>query len=195
MDIIERPDFIKAWTEAQLERSIAYASAMVRLGVDGLYIGETFGQFMSADQFAELCLPYFRSFVERVKPLGAVIYLHMCGRINHLLDRIAETGVDALEPLDQVGGTAPALVRETLGGSVGLMGGVSTVLLSRGSVEEVREDCRHCIRDAGHDGAFVLAACDMLPTETDPAKVRAMVEEAETCGRYDGEPRADGAPR
>ena len=184
VDIIDRPGFIREMTERRLQRSINYAIAMVRAGVDGLYIGETFGQFMSQEQFADLCVPYFRRFVEAVKPHGPVIYLHMCGRIDHLLDLIPETGVDALEPLDVVAGTKPELVRSRLGGGIGLMGGVSTLVLSAGSVEAVREECLSCIRRAGADGGYVLAACDMLPTETSPEKVRAMVEMAASVGQY-----------
>jgi uroporphyrinogen-III decarboxylase len=66
------------------------------------------------------------------------------------------------------------------------MGGVNTVLLSRGTVEQVRRDCERCIRDAGKAGGYLLAACDMLPTETAPEKVRAMLECARTTGRYGG---------
>ncbi|MBT3274201.1 MAG: hypothetical protein HN368_13670, partial [Spirochaetales bacterium] len=55
IDIIERPDFVKDITEKQLLRSISYAKAMLDAGADGLYIGETFGQFMSPEQFKELC--------------------------------------------------------------------------------------------------------------------------------------------
>lgn len=184
MDMIERPDFIKRWTARMLENSIQHGIAMAQAGVDALYIGETFGGFMSPGQFTELCLPYFQRFVEQVRPYGPLIYLHMCGRVTHLLDVIAETGMDCLEPLDIVGGTSAAEVKRRIGDRMALMGGVNTVLLSRGSMEEVRNDCARCLREAGAGGGYLLAACDMLPTETAPEKVRAMIECAETLGRY-----------
>ncbi len=178
IDIIERPEVVRRITERQIERSSHIAIAMIHVGADGLYVGETFGQFMSAEQFTDLCLPYFQEFCEMVSPHGPVIYLHMCGGVNHLLDLIPETGVDAFEPLDVVGGTSIPLVAAKLQGKVALMVGVSTLTLSRGTVDEVREECWRCIREIGRNGGYVLAACDMLPTETHPKKIEAMVETA-----------------
>lgn len=186
MDMVERPEIVKAWTARQLEASIQRAIAMARLGVDAFYIGETFGQFMSPEQFSDLCLPYFRRFTDALRPYGPLIYLHMCGRITHLLDLIPETGVDCLEPLDAVGGTPPDEVKRRLGGKLALMGGVSTLLLAGGSLDEVRDNCRKCIRDVAPGGGYIMAACDMLPTETDPEKVRIMLETARTEGAYNG---------
>lgn len=183
-DVLDRPDFVKAWTERQLEVSIQCGVALAKLGADALYVGETFGQFMSPPWFAEHCLPYFQRFVEALRPHGPLIYLHMCGRVTHLLDLMVETGVDCIEPLDEVGGTLVAEARARVGDKVALMGGVNTVLLSRGSVAEVRADSARCIREAGRDGGYILAAGDMLPTETAPEKVRAMVDAACAEGRY-----------
>ena len=67
---------------------------------------------------------------------------------------------------------------------VALMGGVSTIILARGSVEEVRQECRRCIREAGENGGYILAAGDMLPTETAPEKVQAMIDVACHEGNY-----------
>jgi uroporphyrinogen-III decarboxylase len=184
IDMLERPEFVRQWTERQLQASIQRAIAMARIGVDAFYIGETFGQFMSADIFEQLCLPYFQRFVAELRPYGPLIYLHMCGRVTHLLELMAATGVDCIEPLDEVAGTRVAEVAKRIGGHVALMGGVSTIVLARGSVEEVRQECRRCIREAGKNGGYILAACDMLPTETEPEKVRAMIEIACREGKY-----------
>jgi uroporphyrinogen-III decarboxylase len=187
MDIIERPDFIRRWTEANLRRSIRIARAMAETGAQAFYIGETFGQFLSEDNFRDLCLPYFQEFVNALRSSGALIYLHMCGRITHLLGAIAETGVHCVEPLDELGGTRVAEVKQALGPHMALMGGVRTDLLARGSLDEVEADVRRCLAEAAGGGGFILAAGDMLPTETTPEKVHAMVRLAETAGRYPGE--------
>jgi len=184
MDIVDRPEFIQRFAERQAEAAIQEAIAFARVGVDAIYVGETFGQFMSPEQFERLCVPYIRKFVEAVRPHGPLIYLHMCGRITHLLDLIVQTGVDCLEPLDEVGGTPVAEVKRRVGQRVALMGGVNTVLLSRGTLAEVEADCARCLREAKQGGGYILAACDMLPTETAPEKVRAMVRAADTLGRY-----------
>lgn len=184
MDIIDRPDFVGRWTERQTAATIQKGIAMAQAGVDAFYLGETFGGFMTPEQFAELCVPYFQKFVEALKPYCLPIYLHMCGRTTHLLDLVVETGVDCFEPLDVIGGTPVAEVKQRIGAKVALMGGVNTVHLSRGTLEEVRTDCSHCIAQAAPGGGYILAACDMLPTETDPEKVKIMIETAQTLGKY-----------
>ena len=185
MDFAVRPEFVKRMTERQMAAVVQNGIAMVKLGVDALYVGATFGGLLSPTQFAELYLPYLTRFMDELRPYGALLYLHMCGRITHLLDLIATAGADCLEPLDEVGHTPVREVKERLGDRMALMGGVSTLLLSRGTVEEVKEDCARCIREAGADGGYILAAGDMLPTETEPDKVKAMLESANTLGRYD----------
>ena len=184
LDVLERPSFIRRWIERNLEVSIRQAQAMAQVGVDAFYIGETFGQFLSPDNFRDLCVPYFQQFVSCVRPLGKPIYLHMCGQVMHLLDEVAKTGVDCFEPLDELGGTRVADVKDRLGGRMALMGGIRTNVLAHGSLEEVEHECRCCIRQAAADGGYILATGDMLPTETGPEKVRAMVRIAETEGRY-----------
>jgi len=184
IDVIERPEFIEAWTERHLQSSIAHAVGMAEIGVDAFYIGETFGQFLSPESFRRLCLPYMQQFVQTLRPQGPLIYVHMCGRIGHLFDLIAEIGADCLEPLDELGGTRVAEVEEALGARMALMGGVRTDILARGTVEQVRRESSRCIREAGRNGRFILAAGDMLPTETAPEKVRAMVAVAREQGSY-----------
>jgi len=185
MDILDRPEFLKKWTHRNLQVSIQCAIAMAKLGVDAFYIGETFGQFLSPHQFEELCLPFFQHFVEVLRDYKPLIYLHMCGQVTHLLDLIPQTGVDCFEPLDEVAGTKAKDAKEKIGDKVALMGGVRTTLLAHGTTKEVKQDCERCIRDAGHGGGYILAACDMLPTETKSEKVNAMIETAETFGSYD----------
>jgi uroporphyrinogen-III decarboxylase len=184
VDIVERPDFIERYTERLLERTIQTAIAMARVGLDGFMLGETFGQFMKREQFARLCLPYFQRFVEQLRPYGKPIYLHMCGRVDHLFELMVETGVDCVEPLDPLGGVVIADVKRRIGDKVALMGGVDNRLLAMGTLEQVKDDCARCIREGAPGGGYILACGDMLPTETAPEKVRAMVEAAETLGRY-----------
>ena len=184
MDIVDRRAFIRRWAEHHLLLSVRRAEAMARAGVDAFYMGDTFGQFLSADNFRDLCLPYFQQFISSVRPFGKPIYLHMCGQVTHLLDEIAKTGVDCIEPLDEVGGTRVAAVKARLGEKMALMGGIRTDVLAHGSLEDVECECRRCIREAAAGGGYILAACDMLPTETEPEKVRAMIRISETEGRY-----------
>jgi len=185
MDIMDRGEFVQHWIERRFEFVVQQSIAMAKLGVDALAVGETFGQFLSPAQFERFCLPYYQQFCEVMHRYDMVIFLHMCGRITHLLDLIAETGVDVIEPLDEVGGTTVREIKDKLGDKLAMFGGVNTVLLAQGTLAEVIHDSKRCIAEAGQDGGYMLGACDMLPTETSPEKVKAMIECACTFGRYD----------
>ena len=78
-----------------------------------------------------------------------------------------------------VDGVRVADAKKRVGGRVALMGGVNTLLLAHGTLEEVKEDCRRCLAEGAPGGGYILAAGDMLPTETSRDKVEAMVEAAE----------------
>lgn len=63
---------------------------------------------------------------------------------------------------------------------VALMGGVHTVKLAHGSLEEVKEDVQRCLSEGAPGRGYILAAGDMLPTETSREKVEAMPAAAKT---------------
>lgn len=178
IDLIERPEFCHKALEKALEAEIQRALALAEVGVDALYIGDTFGGVVSPSHFKEFCLPYFKRFVKALRGRGPLIYLHICGNSRNILEMMADTGVDCIEPLDPLGGVEVKDAKERIGGRVALMGGVSTVKLALGSLQEVVEDCRRCLDEGAPGGGYILACGDMLPTETSPEKVEAMIEAA-----------------
>jgi uroporphyrinogen-III decarboxylase len=156
------------------------AVALVRCGVDALYIGDASASasVISPRQFEEFCFPRFRRFCEELRRRGVLIYLHICGNSLPLLEMMAETGVDCIEPLDPLGGVTVAEARRRVGARVALMGGVNTLTLLNGTPEAVREEALACCRAGGADGGYILAAGDMVPDFTPEANLHALVRAA-----------------
>ncbi len=184
IELMERPDFVKEiidkGTEIAIERSIALA----KIGMDALYLGETFGGLIGPDLFKEFCVPAFKRFVKTLKQYNILIYLHICGNSTKLFELMADTGVDCIEPLDPLGVVVVADAKRRVGHRVALMGGVNTITLAQGTLDEVIEDCKRCIREGAPGGGYILAAGDMLPTETSKEKVEAMIDVAKKYGKY-----------
>ncbi len=182
MDIIERPDFCHRAMERALTGAIQTTLALAKIGIDGIKISDTFGGVIGPELFREFCLPYFQRFVHAVTAeLGAQrprIYLHICGNSSCILELMADTGVDCIEPLDYVAGVEVADAKRRVGNRVALMGGVSTIELAHGSLTAVTADIQRCLDQGTPGGGYLLACADMLPTETAPEKVNAMVEAA-----------------
>ena len=178
IDLMERPDFVRKIIDKGTEISIQRSIALAKIGMDALYIGDTFGGLIGPDLFKEFCVPAFKRFAKTLKQYNILIYMHICGDSTKLFELMADTGVDCIEPLDPLGGVVVADAKKRVGHRVALMGGVSTVILAHGTLDEVIEDCKRCIREGAPGGGYILAAGDMLPTETSKEKVEAMISAA-----------------
>jgi uroporphyrinogen-III decarboxylase len=179
MDVMDEPEFVHAMMDKALAVTIARALAAAKLGVDAFYIGDAYGGVISPNQFREFCVPYIKRFVQAVKGKGPLVYHHVCGNSRFILEAMADTGVDCIEPLDPLGGVEVKDAKRRVGKRVALMGGVNTVKLAHGTLQEVIDDCRRCLTEGAPGGGYILASGDMLPTETSTEKVRAMVEAAQ----------------
>ena len=187
-DLICEPDLAKRIMDVGLEVAVEKAKALVRCGVDALYIGDASASasVISPRQFKEFCFPRFRTFCEELHRHDVLIYLHICGNSSPLLEMMAETGVDCIEPLDPLGGVSVAEAKRRVGKRVALMGGVNTLTLLNGTPEAVREEALACCRAGGADGGYILAAGDMVPDFTPEANLRALVQAAKDFS-YDRE--------
>ena len=179
-DLVDSPEFAHRIIDKFTDVAIQKAIALCRAGVGALYLGETFGGVIGPRHFKEFCVPYVARLVEAVRPFGVLTYLHICGNSTALFEMMADTGVDCIEPLDPLGGVDVADAKRRVGDRVALMGGVNNVTLASGALDEVVADCRRCLRDGAPGGGYILACGDMLPTETPPDRVRAMVRAAES---------------
>jgi uroporphyrinogen-III decarboxylase len=178
-DVMDNPELSKLIMDRGLEVSKAYAHALVEIGVDALYIGDPSSScsLISPAQFREFCLPRFTEFCSELHEKDILIYIHICGNSSPLLEMLADTGTDCVEPLDPMGGVSVADAKKRVGKRVALMGGVDTVSLLNGSPEEVRNESEKCIAQGGPDG-YILAAGDMVPDFAPEENVQAMIAAA-----------------
>jgi MtaA/CmuA family methyltransferase len=180
MDLVTEPGLAKKIMDVGLEIAIEKAKALVKCGVDALYIGDpsASASLISPTQFKEFCLSRFRTFCDELHKYGVLIYLHICGNASPIREMMADTGADCLEPLDPLGGVSVADAKRRVGHRVALMGGVNTLTLLNGSPAAVYEEALGCCRAGGADGGYILAAGDMVPDFTPEENVRSLVQAA-----------------
>jgi MtaA/CmuA family methyltransferase len=166
--------------DVALGNAIEHAKALVDCGVDALYVGDPLSSasVISPRSFRAFCFPRFQLFCSELKDRGALIYLHICGNSGPILEMMADTGADCVEPLDPLGGVTVADAKRRIGGRVSLMGGVNTLTLLNGSPEQVYQEAVTCCRAGGIGGGYVLAAGDMVPDQTPEENVRSLVQAA-----------------
>ena len=180
MDLMESPELAHRTMDAAVAVAIEHARALVQCGVDALYIGDpsSSASLISPRHFEEFCLPRFRLFCDELHKLDVLIYIHICGNSNPILEMMADTGTDCVEPLDPLGGVDAADAARRIGHRVALMGGVNTLTMLQGSPQQVYDESVACCRAAGVNGGYILAAGDMVPDMAPEENVRAMVRAA-----------------
>ena len=188
LDLIDNPELAHKIMELGTEISIQIGYALIEAGVDAIYIGDAWASstIISPGQYKEFCFPYHKKATEAFHKKGTPVYLHICGNSMPILEYMAETEVDAIEPLDPLGGVDIAEVKRRVGDKVCLKGGVNTLTLLRGTPEDVMEEAKHCIESAGRGGGYILGSGDDIPTDAPVENVKAMVEAAKIYGRYIG---------
>jgi hypothetical protein len=133
-----------------------------------------------------------RRAAEAIHATGNIALMHAHGRLNDLLDMIAETGVDALEPIETrpmaTADVTLAEVKERIGDRVALFGAIQALMLETASPEQMREDVRRAIAVGAPGGGFGLlptSAPFMVPLAPRVlANAEAMYEAAHAFGRY-----------
>ena len=135
--------------------------------------------------FRDLVVERVTPLVEKVHATGNLAVLHCHGRLDALLEPIAETGCDALEPLEvlpvSTADVTLADVRRRVGGRMCLAGGMQAVDLDTGTPELVRSRLRRIAEEAGTTGVIVLPTSTPLQVPLPPAiaaNYEAMFEEA-----------------
>jgi uroporphyrinogen decarboxylase len=173
-DLYKNPSLAHDLLEKSLAALNEMSEAVVEAGAIPVLVDPVAsGSVLSRKAFDEFALPYLIRALERIRALGAVPILHICGRTSGLLESMAQTGAAALS-IDQ---TQIREARERIGSRVCLMGNVRPAeTLLGGTPEAVRREAAQCIADGrGNPGGFILATGCEVPIETPPENIDALI--------------------
>jgi uroporphyrinogen-III decarboxylase len=146
--------------------------------------------YLPPECFERYVLPYVREMVELIHQKGAIARLHCHGKIGRLMDMIASTGADALDPCEAPpDGDAPIDVIKThLGDRMTLFGNLQLKLLEKGTPDQVREETLKVMATAKEGGRFVImptaAPIDAELKQRTAENYRAFIDAALEAGAY-----------
>jgi uroporphyrinogen decarboxylase len=108
--------------------------------------------------FERFVVPYVTEMVDAIHAAGGRVRLHCHGRIGRVLDMIARTGADAIDPCEPPpdGDIPLAEIKRRAGGKLCLFGNLELKLLEHGSPEDVTAAVKQCMRDAKDGGGYVI---------------------------------------
>lgn len=95
--LYEEPEFVKECLEIITEQAIDCALAQIQAGADIIGIGDACVSLIGSQLYQEFGQPYEKRIIDAVHQAGAKVKLHICGNITHLLEDIAEVGMDILD--------------------------------------------------------------------------------------------------
>jgi len=129
-------------------------------------------EFWSPRLYRQFVFPALRREAELCHQAGAYLAYILTSGMLPIADMIVEAGVDVVVGIDpgEGKGTTLEAVRSSLGGKVGLWGGVSGPLtVERGTEEEVRAAVEAAIASLAPTGRFILSPVDNVTERTEVA--------------------------
>lgn len=193
VDLVLERDYVFVLLDRILEEwALPCGRKMVELGVDVLWAGDDFGtqkgMLIAPDFWRTHFKPryayLFKSW-KRVNPDLKIAY-HSCGSIVPIIPDLVEIGVDILNPVQpQAAGMDLSMLKKQWHGKLCLFGGVDEQqVLPFGSPEEVKEEVRRRIQEAGRGGGFIIAPSHNIQPDTPLDNIFAYFEAIREWGKY-----------
>ncbi len=186
---LAEPEAARDFLERIVDYNLALAAHAVRAcGVRVIAttddVAMAAGPLFPPDVYAEVLLPPFRRAIQGFKALGCLTIKHCDGNVLPLIDGWLEAGIDALDPIDPGAGLTMADMRQRYGRRLALKGNIDCVnTLCTGTAEEVREEVRRCIADAGPAG-LIVSSSNTIHRGVKPENYRALLEALRTFGTF-----------
>lgn len=122
---------------------------------------------------------------EPVKAAGMKVIFHSDGYVMDLVDDMIDAGIDGLNPIEPLAGMDIGLLKKRYGRNLALVGNVDcSQVLPLGSVNDVIEATKQCLRDAGHGGGLLIGSSSEIVPSTPVENILAFYETCRTHGTY-----------
>ncbi|MFC1607668.1 uroporphyrinogen decarboxylase family protein [Candidatus Latescibacterota bacterium] len=97
LKIMLEPDFVRLLMDKCLITAKDFARAQIEAGCDVIGVGDAICSQISLDLYSDFVLQLHRELFDYIHSHGALVKLHICGNIGHLLPKIGETGADIVD--------------------------------------------------------------------------------------------------
>ncbi len=97
MNMVMQPDMVKELQYKCLQTAKDFAAAQIEAGANIMGVGDALCSQIAPDMYDEFCLGLHKELFDFIHSKGALVKLHICGNITHILPSLARTGVDILD--------------------------------------------------------------------------------------------------
>ncbi|MCP4251317.1 MAG: hypothetical protein GY778_30140 [bacterium] len=191
MAMIESPDWLHDVFETYAGLAIELFEIVEAEGMvcDGAFvygdIAYKNGPFMSPQHYREFLQPYHRRMFHEFSKRGMPVLYHSDGDIRIVLDDLIETGVCAINPLENSAGMDVRELAPQVGDRVGFVGNIDVKVLLTNDRDRVREEIRSKLRAAMPYAGYVYHSDHSIPPGVTLETYEAMLADVRDLGRYD----------
>ena len=177
IDLLDDEAFAVELMDLCVEVGIDFGRVQVEAGADTIGIGDAIASQVSPDLYEHLIQPREKKMVQALKSMGAVVRLHICGNVTHLLPGISGLGIDIMDVDHMVD---MSTVRKALGNDVVLAGNIDPVGgIRMGTPGSIRQNIQNIYREVGNP-YMVAAGCE-IPPGTPEENLKALCEPIPYC--------------
>jgi uroporphyrinogen-III decarboxylase len=188
LDLVEEPGLVRRIMEKGVAIAVEKGKFNIDLGLRMLRLNDSVGNIsvISPNHWRTFVFPHMKEVCDELHRYApdVKIYCHICGNILPIAEDLVKAGLDCVGPLDPLGGFTPLDVRERVGDAVALMGGVDTLSFINSTPDEIMEEARKCIVQAGRKGGYILGSGCVVPRGARKRNVEALRTASEQYGLY-----------
>lgn len=176
MATVMQPDLLEAICEFATAKIQEYVRLLIAADAQIICILEPSAVMLGPAQFQEFSAQYIRHINNSCRYTGVATVYHTCGNTMHLLEKMAESGVDAVSLDSPAAGVDMPAAAEKLPEEVLVMGNINpTGNMLSGKPADVEAEVRALLKAMDKYPNFILSTgCD-LPQETPLENIHAFM--------------------
>ncbi|MHB1334769.1 MAG: uroporphyrinogen decarboxylase family protein [Candidatus Humimicrobiaceae bacterium] len=189
INIAANPKLVKEFVDMSAEFNLALAREAVKRGAKIVFTGDDYaydkGLLISPKSFDEIFYPGFLKVIKGFKELGLLVIKHTDGYIWPIIDKLIDSGIDCLDPIEPTAGMLLSEVKKKYGSRIALKGNVDcSETLTFSNVDAVVSETKKCIKDAGEGYGYVLSSSNSIHSGVKPENYKAMLDTLHEYGSY-----------
>lgn len=161
MNMVVEPDMVKKLQRKCLQTAKDFATAQIDAGANIVGVGDALCSQISLDMYDEFCFPLHQELFDFIHSKGALVKVHICGNITHILPSLSKTGLDILD-IDWMVDMAEA--HRIMGQEVMLAGNFDPVAaILDASKEQIETKYREIEHSIPRENWIVMGGCEIPP--------------------------------
>jgi hypothetical protein len=183
-DFYDYPEVLDRFFEDYLEHVLKYIKECEKHNPDVLWVHGVYDAMVGSN----IQYKYIYPFIKKIRKSTSVpLVRFVSGKISHLLELEAETGVDIIEVLEPfpTGNVDLSDAKRRIGKYVCLKGNMDPVYaLERSNLEELEKQIKWSIEAAAEGGGYIFSTADEVTPLTPEENIYALVEFVRKYGKY-----------